>query len=71
MGEPSDPKSWEITEFLKKWAWVIDGEPELIESIESTNTGGEREERTLFFVTFELLATLEAFTDHHRHGDNI
>lgn len=32
-GEPSDPKSWEITEeFLKKWPWVIRGEPELLES---------------------------------------
>ncbi|KAJ5356482.1 Protein of unknown function DUF3425 [Penicillium concentricum] len=32
-GEPSDPKSWEITEeFLKKWPWVMCGVPELIES---------------------------------------
>lgn len=32
-GEPSDPKSWEITEdFLKKWPSVMRGLPELIES---------------------------------------
>lgn len=32
-GEPSDPKSWEITEaFLKRWPWVVRGLPELIDS---------------------------------------
>lgn len=32
-GEPSDPRSWEITEeFLKKWPSVVRGLPELIES---------------------------------------
>ncbi|KAJ5498808.1 hypothetical protein N7453_007859 [Penicillium expansum] len=32
-GEPSDPKSWEVTEeFLKKWPWVIRGELGLIDS---------------------------------------
>jgi len=32
-GEPSDPRSWEITEaFLKRWPWVVRGLPELIES---------------------------------------
>ncbi|KAJ5977852.1 hypothetical protein N7501_001194 [Penicillium viridicatum] len=32
-GEPSDPKSWEITEeFLKKWPWVMRGELGLLES---------------------------------------
>lgn len=32
-GEPTDPKSWEVTEsFLRKWPWVIRGCPELIQS---------------------------------------
>lgn len=30
-GEPSDPKSWEVSEaFVKKWPWAVRGIPELI-----------------------------------------
>ncbi|KAJ5979806.1 hypothetical protein N7481_007104 [Penicillium waksmanii] len=32
-GDPSDPRSWEITEaFLERWPWVVRGLPELIDS---------------------------------------
>ncbi|KAH7394969.1 hypothetical protein DE146DRAFT_616334 [Phaeosphaeria sp. MPI-PUGE-AT-0046c] len=32
-GEPWDPRSWEVTmPFLKRWAWLINGCPEIITS---------------------------------------
>lgn len=32
-GEPTDPRNWEITEiFLRKWPWVLQGCPELLQS---------------------------------------
>jgi hypothetical protein len=32
-GEPSDVSSWEVTEgFLREWAWVVRGCPEILES---------------------------------------
>lgn len=49
-GEPSDPRSWEVTEgFLKKWGWVIHG---CVDLMWSTNYWrAKRGARPLFSIT--------------------
>ena len=48
-GEPWNPRGWEVTEsFVRKWAWVITG---CIELMESTNYWrAQRGEKRLFYL---------------------
>jgi hypothetical protein len=42
-GEPYDPSNWEVTEgFIKKWGWVIQGCPDILQSTNKWRAkGGE------------------------------
>ncbi|KAK9610103.1 hypothetical protein V6Z98_010171 [Aspergillus fumigatus] len=47
VGDPTDPKNWEVTErFLKKWPWVVRGCPGLLES--TNNWRRKRGEKLIF-----------------------